>query len=238
MSKIVITGASSEIGIAIANEISKPGDFMLLQCSSNRENLENASGAFPCMCEIVQADFRNRDSLINFIEKIKDTDILINGAAITKNDLLPHQDENHIDAMIDVNIRAAIKICQAVIPSMVSKRKGVIINISSVTASRADRGQAVYAGTKGFLESFTRAIAAEYGKKNIRANCVAPGPINSGSLMETLSYAEEEVNKSVALERLGTALDVSSSVKFLCSDEASFITGEVLHVNGGFRRGV
>jgi 3-oxoacyl-[acyl-carrier protein] reductase len=140
--------------------------------------------------------------------------------------------------MINVNIIALIKICKSVIPAMIVKRKGCIVNISSIAATRGNKGQTVYAGTKGFVESFTRSLTAEYGSRGIRVNCVAPGPIDAGSLKELLTYASEEVNKSVVSNRLGKPEDVASVVAFLCSEKANFINGKCIHVDGGFMKGV
>ena len=121
---------------------------------------------------------------------------------------------------------------------MIVKRKGCIINISSIAATRGNKGQTVYAGTKGFVESFTRSLTAEYGARGIRVNCVAPGPIDAGSLKELLSYASEDVNESIVSNRLGEPGDVASIVAFLCSEEADFINGQCLHIDGGFIRGI
>ena len=140
-----------------------------------------------------------------------DVDILVNAAAFTRTDLLPNLNDNDIVRMINVNIKALIAVCRAVLPAMMVKRKGVIVNISSVAALRGNRGQSVYAGTKGFMESYTKSLAAEYGGRGIRINSIAPGAIDAGSLKELLSYAEDVVKKSIASNRLGTPEDVGSS---------------------------
>jgi 3-oxoacyl-[acyl-carrier protein] reductase len=140
--------------------------------------------------------------------------------------------------MVQANITALVKLCRAVIPGMVVKRRGCIVNISSAAATRGNPGQAVYAGTKGFMEAFTRSLAAEYGGKGVRANCVAPGAIDAGSLRELLALAPDEVPESSALRRLGTPDEVAAVVAFLCSDDASFISGRTIGVDGGFCHGV
>ncbi len=235
--RIVVTGASSEIGRAICEKITDKNSTLIVQSFKNKDHcnyLKKYAGKF----EHYSVDFNDPESLNKFCEKIRDTDILINAAAYIKNEPLPFQQTEDIEKMINVNINSLIKICQTVIPNMTAKRKGIIINISSVTALRGNRGQAVYSGTKGFMESFSRGIAAEYGKKGIRVNCVAPGPVNSGSLKETLEYASKTIKESISLQRLGKPEDVANLVKFLLSDEASFITGKTLSVDGGFSRGV
>ncbi|UCE04627.1 MAG: SDR family oxidoreductase [bacterium] len=232
---IVITGASSEIGLAIYKKIVKPGDTAILQCNKNSNKLkDNVS----INCEVITADFTDHKSLDHFLEKIKKTDILINVAAVTKTNLLPYYQDEDIKMMIDVNIVSLVKICRSVIPAMIIKKKGCIVNISSVAASRGNRGQSVYAGTKGFVESFSRSLAAEYGSKNIRVNCVAPGPIDAGALKKLLIYADDEVKKSIVSPRLGTPDDVAAVVAFLCSEGATFINGKIIPVDGGTMMGL
>jgi 3-oxoacyl-[acyl-carrier protein] reductase len=236
--KIVITGASSDIGSAIAQRIVSPDDHVILQCNKNKSACEKLANGLKASCRIEQVDFSDNSKLEIFCNELKNTDILINAAAVTKTDLLPHLNDHAIDTMIQVNISAAIKTCRAVIPSMLPKRKGIIINISSVAAARGNRGQTVYGGTKGFIESFTRSLAAEFGPKGIRANCISPGPMEAGSLNELMAYGSDEVKKSVTVPRLGTPEDVAHMAAYLCRDEASFINGSILPVNGGFIRGV
>jgi 3-oxoacyl-[acyl-carrier protein] reductase len=235
---IVITGASSEIGLAICEAVIKDGDTAVLQYCSSNERLAPFCEDSKADCQMVQVDFDDTDQLAGFSEKRNDIDILINAAAFTKTDVLPALKDEDISKMFNVNALAIVKICRAVIPSMVARRKGCIVNISSVAASRGNRGQTVYAGTKGFIESFSRAMAAEYGSRGIRINTVAPGPIDAGSLKELLGYAEDEVNSSIVSKRLGTPQDVAAAVAFLCSDEASFINGKTIPVDGGFFKGV
>lgn len=235
---IIITGASSDIGLAICEVMIKEGDTAILQYNAHKERLitfcERSSGD----CQMVGVDFNEMDSLDRFSQKHNDIDILINAAAFTKADVLPLLKDTDITRMINVNVLSTIKMCRAVIPSMVARRTGCIVNISSVAAHRGNRGQTVYAGTKGFIESFSRAMAAEYGARSIRINTVAPGPIDAGSLKELLSYGEDEVNDSIVSKRLGTPEDVAAAVAFLCSDKASFINGKTIPVDGGFCRGV
>jgi len=236
MSKIVITGASSEIGLAIAKAICTSADEVILHASSNISLCEPLKNELGEKCRIIQNDFTKPEEVELFCQELQNTNILINAAAVTITEVLPHLSDTQIEKMIMVNIIAFTKICRAAIPSMVRKRQGVIINLSSVTASRGNRGQTVYAGTKGFVESFSKALAAEYGSRGIRVNSVAPGPIEAGTLRETLLYAEKEVRSSIVSKQLGTVNDVATAVKFL--SEASFINGTVLKVDGGFLHGI
>lgn len=234
--KIVITGASSEIGQAIAKKIAAPGDEVLLQYCRRPAGCEALAKALGGRA--VKADFGDPAELSAFCALLDETDVLVNGAAVTRPGLLPDMTPEDISAMVAVNINALTRACAAVIPAMCVKRSGVILNISSVTAARAARGQSVYSGTKGFMEAFTRALAAEYSPRGVRANCVAPGAIEAGSLKDLLASAGKEVKEAVALGRLGTPGDVAEAAAFLCGPGGAFITGQVLRVDGGFRHGV
>ncbi len=236
--KIAITGASSDIGRAIFAKIVAPEDHIILQCHKNAENCkqlqENHTGPF----DLIIADFSDPASVDRFCKNLPELDILVNAAGSTISGLLPNCSNEDILTMLNVNVLALIKICKSVLPAMIVKRKGCIVNITSIAATRGNKGQSVYAGTKGFIESFTRALTAEYGSRGIRINCVAPGPIESGSLKELMNYAADEVHGSVVSSRLGRPEDVAALVGFLCSDQAEFINGKCLQVDGGFMKGI
>jgi NAD(P)-dependent dehydrogenase (short-subunit alcohol dehydrogenase family) len=235
---IVITGASSAIGQAIARRLAAPGDRLLLQCHRHAGSLDDFGGWPPAEYRVVSADFSRPPQLAAFCSDLGETDLLVNAAAVTATELLPNLEPAQIDLMLDVNIRALVAICRAVLPGMLVRRRGVIVNLSSVAAGRGNRGQSVYAGSKGFVEAFTRALAAEYGGRGIRCNAVAPGAIDAGSLKALLSYAGDEVKQSTVAGRLGTPEDVAAAVAFLCSDGGGFVNGHCLAVDGGFSRGV
>ena len=233
MGKIVITGASSDIGLAIARRLSASGKPLLLQYRSHANRLAGLDA------EAVRADFADREDLGRFIGKLQDVEILVNAAADTQTGLLPQLEVAEIDRMLAVNVTATTLLCQAVIPQMCLRRSGVIVNLSSVTASRVFRGQSVYGGTKAYIETFTRGIAAEYAKKGLRCNCVAPGSIDSGSLQKLIISTGSDVLRDVnASARFGTPEDVAAAVAFLCSDESRYINGAVLHVDGGYWLGL
>jgi 3-oxoacyl-[acyl-carrier protein] reductase len=235
---ILISGASSEIGLAIARRFNKAGNNLFLQCFSNKKKLEEQTSNFIADVKIFSVNFLMSAELDYFISDLKNITVFINAAAIIKADLLVNLSDDDMQKMLMVNDLVPAKICRALIPQMIVKRNGCIVNITSITASRGNRGQSVYAGTKGFLEAFTRSLAAEYGMKGIRANCVSPGAIDAGNTKGLLRLAPDEVKKSVSSGRLGTSDDVASLVHYLCSADASFINGQTLHVDGGFQQGV
>lgn len=236
--KILITGASSEIGFAIAARFDKPENHLFLQAFKNEQKLIEQTKNFKAKVQIIKADLANNDELKTLITDLQDISIVINGAAYTQTDLLVSLNDEDVRTMMEVNSFAPFKICQAVIPQMLIKRKGVIINLSSISASKGNRGSSIYGGTKAFLESMSRSLAAEYGMKGIRINCVAPGAIDAGSMKDLLQLAPNEVKQSIALNKLGSADDVASLVYFLCTKEAAFINGQTFKVDGGFMRGV
>jgi 3-oxoacyl-[acyl-carrier protein] reductase len=236
--KIVVTGASSDIGLAVCKKIIGKGDVSLLQCFRNMEKCLHIRDMWGDACEILPVDFTMKNELDAFCHKLEGVDILINAAGVMSPDLLVNFTDEQVERMIDVNIIAFVKISRAAVHGMMLRRSGIIVNISSVAAQRGNRGQSVYSGTKGFMESFTRALASEYGARGVRINCVAPGPIEAGKLKNLMDYASEKVNDSVASPRLGTPEDVAAAVAFLCSSEAGFINGRILSVDGGFNKGV
>lgn len=236
--KILITGASSEIGQAISKKLAQNASELILHCNQNKEELESFSKEFSIPVQIHSIDFHNTNSLESFLKEINEVDTFIHAASRTITSPLPFLSQDEIDQMIRVNVQSYIRLCSHIIPQMLSYRRGCVVCITSVTASRGNRGQSVYAGTKGFLESFSRSLAAEYGSKGIRINCVAPGPIQAGSLNSLMEYANEEVKNSIAYKRIGKPEDVASLVNFLCSEEAEFIHGKTIGVDGGFLRGV
>lgn len=235
MGKIVITGASSGIGLAIAKRLASLGKPMVLQY---RKNVEQLSDAVPD-ATLVKVDFSDLKAVEDFAASLDDVEILVNAAAVTETGLLPTLETESIEKMISVNILATTLLCRAVLPQMCLKRKGVIVNISSVTAQKVYRGQSVYGGTKAYIETLSKGIAAECSKKGVRCNCVAPGSILSGTMEKlVISTAGTDLKGVNASDRFGTPDDVAAAVEFLCSDNSNYINGAVLAVNGGFWLGI
>jgi 3-oxoacyl-[acyl-carrier protein] reductase len=234
MGQIVITGASSEIGLAITDKLSSLGKPMLLQCFRNKEALAPWEGKE----KIISTDLSDENDLNEFLKELEDTEILVYAAARTDAGLIPHIEPTSMEASIKVNIVAYTRICQAIIPRMCLKRRGIIIGISSVAASRVYKGQGIYSGTKAYMEAFTKAIAAEYSKKGIRSNCVAPGSIEAGAMKRLPFFDKKDLIQINTSGMTGTPSDVAEAVSFLCSEKSSFINGTVLKVDGGHWLGV
>lgn len=231
----MITGASSGIGLAIAKRLASLGKPMILQY---RKNVEQLSDAVPD-ATLVKVDFSDLKAVEDFAASLDDVEILVNAAAVTETGLLPTLETESIEKMISVNILATTLLCRAVLPRMCLKRKGVIVNISSVTAQKVYRGQSVYGGTKAYIETLSKGIAAECSKKGVRCNCVAPGSILSGTMEKlVISTAGTDLKGVNASDRFGTPDDVAAAVEFLCSDNSNYINGAVLAVNGGFWLGI
>lgn len=201
---------------------------MLLHCNSNASVLRDFDA------DIVQADLSQENELERLVNTLGEVDILVNAAAVTEINLLPFLTEEQIEKMVSVNIIATTRLCQAAFPGMCSRRSGVIVNISSVTASRVYRGQSVYGGTKAYIEAFTRGIASEGAKKGVRCNCVAPGGIESGSLKKVVINTGSDILKDTnASGKFGSPEDVAAAVAYLCSEGGRFVNGSTIHVDGG-----
>jgi 3-oxoacyl-[acyl-carrier protein] reductase len=232
--RVVITGASRGIGRAIALACAKSG--ATVGVNFHRTEPEPIDGAMPLRFDVADPH-AVEESMQTFIEQHGGIDVLVNNAGVNLPALLASASDSDIDAMIRTNLHGTIYCTRAVIPAMLRQRGGVIINMSSVAAERPFRGQAVYAATKGAIESFTRAIAVEYGRKGIRSHCIRPGPVDTDMFAATKAVAGDEVLSRIPLRRYSTTDDVAKLALFLMSDDASGITGAIHTVDGGFTAG-
>lgn len=236
--KVLVTGASSEIGAAICRRILKHGDEALLHYAGNRAKCERLAAELPCSCELVKADFGNDAEVDVLCARAGEMDVLVNVAAAVEDSLLVQVTDESLERSLHVNIYSLVRLTRAALYGMMMRRSGIIVSISSILAKRGNRGTSVYSGTKGFMEAFSRSLAAEYGPRGIRVNCVAPGAIDAGSFMNVKVDMGRRMIESIALRKTGQAEDVARAVEFLCSDEAAFITGAVIPVDGGLMLGV
>jgi 3-oxoacyl-[acyl-carrier protein] reductase len=181
----------------------------------------------------VQADVSDPDEARALVDQAGDVDILVNNAGTTRDGLLARMSDEDWRAVIDTNLGSVFYTCRAVTRGMMKRRSGAIVNVSSIVGLRGNLGQTNYAASKAGIIGFTKSLARELGSRGVRANVVAPGYIHSRLTDVLPEEARNAMLVNTPLGKLGDPEDVAGAVRFLCSDEASFITGEVLLVDGG-----
>ena len=235
----LITGASRGIGAAIALELGKQG--ALVYGTSTTENgasdITKTFKAKNIKGEGLTLNVNDNNSIKSVIDTIQNQtgviEILINNAGITKDTLLMRMQEKDWDDVIETNLKSVYKLSQVAIKGMMKKRYGRIINISSIVGHMGNAGQTNYAATKAGISGFTKSLAQEVGKRGITVNCVAPGFIDTDMTKALNEDQRESLLAHIPLSRLGHPTDIAHTVSFLASDNASYITGETIHVNGG-----
>lgn len=241
MSKVAfITGATRGIGKAIALELAKEGYNIVLNYRTENEALENLKKeiseigveCYPVQGDVSKAEDAERMTK-EIIEHFEQIDVLVNNAGITKDNLILRMKEEEFTDVINVNLVGTFNITKNVIKYMTKKRYGKIINLSSVVGISGNAGQSNYAASKAGIIGFTKSIAKELASRNITANAVAPGFIQTDMTNVLKDEIKEAIEGTIPLKRLGTAEDVAKVVKFLVSDESSYITGQVINVDGG-----
>ncbi len=241
MSKVaLITGATRGIGRQIAITLAKEGYDIVLNYRKENEELESVKKEIEenkVACLVVKGDVSNfeecEELVKQTIERFGKVDVLVNNAGITKDMLLMRMKKEDFEQVIDVNLIGTFNMTKNVIQSMLKARSGRIINISSVVGVSGNAGQTNYSASKAGIIGFTKSLAKEVASRGILVNAVAPGFIET-SMTEVLKEdVKEEIAKSIPLKRMGTSQDVANVVKFLTSEDSSYITGQVLHVDGG-----
>jgi len=181
----------------------------------------------------VQADVSSPEEAARLVEDAGDLDVLVNNAGLTRDGLLARMSDDDWREVIETNLSSVFYTCRAVARPMMKKRTGAIVNVSSIVGLRGNFGQTNYAASKAGIIGFTKSLARELGSRGVRVNVVAPGYVQTRLTDVIPAEAKELMLQNTPLGRLGDPLDVARAVRFLCSDEASFITGEVLLVDGG-----
>ncbi len=241
MNKVaLITGSSRGIGKQIAIKLAKNGYNIVVNYVNKNEEVEKTIEELKQFgVEILEAqgdisNYEQSEKIVNLvIEKFGQIDVLVNNAGITKDMLIMRMKKEDFTKVIDVNLVGTFNITKNVIPHMMKKRTGRIINISSVVGISGNAGQCNYAASKAGIIGFTKSLAKELASRNILVNAVAPGFIETNMTDVLQENVKEEIKKQIPLKRIGKAEDVANAVYFLTSEESSYITGQVLQVDGG-----
>jgi 3-oxoacyl-[acyl-carrier protein] reductase len=227
----LVTGASRGIGRAIAAELAAAGATVVVGYRSGQEEAEALAAEIGSRA--IQADVSSPDDARRLVEEAGDLDILVNNAGLTRDGLLARMSDEDWRTVIDTNLSSVFYTCRAVTRPMMKKRAGSIVNISSVVGVHGNWGQTNYGASKAGIIGFTKSLARELGSRNVRANVVAPGYVKTQLTDVLPEDATAAILQNTPLGRLGEPEDVAGAVRFLCSEAASFITGEVLLVDGG-----
>lgn len=241
MSKVAfITGGTRGIGKQIAITLAKDGYDIAINYRKENDDLENIKNEIEKTNAKFLAvkgdvtDFDSTQQMVNdIIKEYGKIDVLVNNAGITKDTLLVRMKKEEFEDVIDVNLIGTFNITKNVIPYMIKQRKGRIINISSVVGISGNAGQTNYSASKAGIIGFTKSLAKEVGSRNILVNAVAPGFIETQMTDILKDEVKEEISKKIPLKRMGTVEDVANVVKFLTSEDSSYITGQVIQVDGG-----
>ena len=227
----LVTGASRGIGRAIAAELARAGASVVIGYRSGAD--EAQALAQEIGARAIQADVANAEDSARLVEEAGDVDILVNNAGLTRDGLLARMSDDDWRTVIETNLSSVFYTCRAVTRGMMKKRAGSIVNVSSIVGVHGNWGQTNYGASKAGIIGFTKSLARELGSRGVRANVVAPGYVNTRLTDVLPEEAQQAMLTNTPLGRLGEPEDIAGAVRFLCSDEAAFITGEVLLVDGG-----
>jgi 3-oxoacyl-[acyl-carrier protein] reductase len=227
----LVTGGSRGIGQAIAAELANAGAQVVIGYRSGAEEAEQVAGEIGGTA--VQADVSDPDEAKRLVDEAGDVEILVNNAGVTRDGLLARMSDEDWDVVIDTNLRGTFNTCRAVTRGMMKRRAGAIVNVSSIVGVHGNPGQTNYSASKAGIIGFTKALARELGSRGVRANVVAPGCISTRLTNELPDELKSAMLANTPLGRFGDPEDVAGAVRFLCSDAAAFVTGEVLLVDGG-----
>jgi 3-oxoacyl-[acyl-carrier protein] reductase len=231
----LVTGGSRGIGAAVSRDLAVAGARVAVNYRTGKDAAEEVASEIGGVA--LSADVSDPEQAQALVERIEselgDLDILVNNAGVTRDTLIARMSDEDWDVVLDTNLRGAFNTSRAVARKMLRRRSGVIVNLTSVVGLHGNPGQANYAASKAGLIGLTKALARELGSRGVRVNAVAPGYIDT-ELTNVLSDEQRgAILANTPLGRLGQPEDVAGAVRFLCSDEAAFVTGEVLLVDGG-----
>ena len=241
---VVVTGASRGIGRGIAVTLAEPGCTVVINYSSSADAAQETAGAVEARggtAHLCRFDVSDPEAVKEAFKEIgglhKRVDVLVNNAGITRDNLLALMKAGEWDAVIDTNLKGAFLCSQAVVKMMMRQKYGRIVNVTSVVGVIGNPGQCNYSAAKAGLLGLTRSLARELISRNITVNAVAPGFIETDMTLRLPEKVREELLTQIPAGRYGSPEDVAAAVKFLASDEAGYITGQIIHVNGGMFMG-
>ncbi len=236
----IVTGAGRGIGKAIALKLASFGANIVVNDIPSSADADETAKEIEAMGRgalVYKGDVRNFDDVSEMVKKTLDkfgsVDILINNAGITRDNLIMRMDEKDFDDVIAINLKGAFNCIKAVTRPMMKQRSGAIVNMASVVGIMGNAGQANYSASKAGLIGLTKSTAKELSSRGIRANAIAPGFIESLMTDKLPDNVKEDYFKAIPLGRFGTAQDIANTAAFLVSDMASYITGQVIHIDGG-----
>ena len=237
---VFVTGASRGIGKEVALKYAENGYDVIINYVSDKTDVETLEKEFKekgADTLILKADVSNPEEVQNVvdkaIEKFGKIDVLVNNAGITRDNLLMRMTEEEFDKVIEINLKGTYLVTKAVTKYMMKKRSGSIINLSSVVGVAGNAGQCNYSASKAGIIGFTKSIAKELASRNIRANAVAPGFIETDMTNVLSDTVKETIHNQIPLKRMGNAKEVAELIYFLGSEKSSYITGQVINIDGG-----
>ena len=239
---VLVTGGSRGIGRAIVELFADEGARVTFFYRGNTEAAEvvvasmRNAGHEVVSEQVDVTDARACQAAVERLaERTERIDVLVNNAGVIRHNPLAALENEDIRTVLDTNVGGVFNVTRAVVPYMVMQRAGAIVNVSSVAGEKGGRGQTNYAASKGAVNAFTRALAVELAPRKIRVNAVAPGVIDTEMSKNVREMAGDEAKARILMKRYGTAQDVAYGVWFLASDYANYVTGQVFHIDGGFK---
>ncbi|HXE94340.1 MAG TPA: 3-oxoacyl-[acyl-carrier-protein] reductase [Gaiellaceae bacterium] len=227
----LVTGGSRGIGRAIALELARAGADVTLSYRSGKDEAEQV--ASEAGARAVEADVSDPEQAKALVDAVGELDILVNNAGVTRDGLIARMSDEDWRIVIETNLSGTFHTCRAAARGMMKRRSGSIVNVSSIVGLHGNPGQANYSASKAGIIGLTKALARELGNRGVRANVVAPGYVDTRLTQVIADEMKELMLANTPLGRFGRPEDIAGAVRFLCSEEASFITGEVLLVDGG-----
>jgi 3-oxoacyl-[acyl-carrier protein] reductase len=227
----LVTGGSRGIGRAIAVELAEAGASVVVGYRSGAGEAAEVAGEIGG--KAVQADVSDPEQARRLVEEAGDVDVLVNNAGLTRDGLIARMPDDDWQTVLDTNLGGTFYTCRAVARGMMRRRSGAIVNVTSIVGLHGNPGQTNYAASKAGIIGLTKSLARELGSRGVRVNAVAPGYISTRLTTDLPENLQEAMLSNTPLGRFGDPGDVAGAVRFLCSDAAAFITGEVMLVDGG-----